>query len=145
MKIPTDLFLKGIRARKVYYFSNNKINTEIPHYYVCIKRTDADVLILSLCTSQFETIKRFVESRNLPFETLVFIAPDIHNPFTKQTYVNCNEIHEFTVEELKEMYESEAVEFSGEISEGHYVQILLGLKASPMIDDETKDLLPDLS
>jgi hypothetical protein len=40
------------------------------------------------------------------------------------------------------MYNSNAVDYSGEISEIHYEQILIGLHKSPMIDNETKDVIP---
>ncbi len=144
MKLPADLFLSAIEERKIYYFSTTKINSEEPHHFVCIKRTDNDVLIMSCCTSQFETVKKFVETRSLPLETLVWITPsDTNNPFTKDTYVNCNNSHTFTVEEFRAMYSSDSVTYSGEVSEDHYLQILIGLHKSPLIDKETKELIPD--
>ena len=143
MKVPTELFIKGITEKKVYYFSSTQINTDIPHYFICIKRTDEDVLILSCCTSQFDTVKSFVESRNLPFETLVYITPaDEINPFDKQTFVNCNEYFEYSVDDFRSKYETDSISFSGAISDGHYEQILIGIHASPLIAPEVKELIP---
>jgi hypothetical protein len=107
MKLPVETFVEAIAERKVYYFASERLNTPEPHYYICIKKTDDDILILSCCTSQFETVKRFVETRNLPYETLVYINPDADDqncPFYKQTFINCNEYHSYTVEDFKNMY-----------------------------------------
>jgi hypothetical protein len=40
------------------------------------------------------------------------------------------------------MYESDAIENSGEISDVTYGQIIIGLHESPLIDEEIKELLP---
>ena len=90
MKLPVELFLSSVEEKKVYYFASNKINSIEPHHYICIKRTDNDLLILSCCTSKFETIAKFVETRSLPPSTLVYIKPSNQNPFTLDTYINCN-------------------------------------------------------
>ncbi len=144
MKLPVNLFLSAIAEKKVYFFSSDRISTTDPHFFICLKRTENDVLIMSCCTSQFETVQRFVISKRLPEETLVWIThKDASNPFNRDTYVNCNSSQTYTVDEFRQMYNSDAVKYSGEISEDHYHQILIGVKASPLIDDETKDALPD--
>lgn len=144
MKLPTDMFLKAIEEKKLYYFSSTQLNTDEPHHYVCIKKTDNDILLMTVCTSQYDTVKRFVETKKLPYETLVWITSnDTTNPFTKDTYVNCNKTFTFTMDEFKTMYEKDSVNYSGQIADVHYIQIVCGIIASPMIDDETKELLPD--
>jgi len=145
LKFPVNLFLQGIQEKKVYYFSNKNINTYTPHYYICLKRTDDDLLILSCCTSQFETVKRFIELSDLPFETLVWIKPkDGENPFIKDRYVNCNQYFSYSIDQFKQMYEQDNISFSGEISDVHFEQIIIGIKISPLIDEDIKDLLPQL-
>ena len=143
MKVPPELFLSSIEEKKVYYFTSTKLNTETPHHFVCIKRTDKDILILTVCTSKFETVKTHVEKMGLPQETLVWIKPkEGENPFTKDTYVNCNNSFTYTVEEFEIMYKSDTISHSGEISENHYNQILTGLHKSPVIEREVKDSIP---
>lgn len=143
MKVPTEIFLKAIEEKKVYYFTSTLLESEEPHHFICIKRTDNDILLMTVCTSQFDTVKRFVEKKGMPYETLVWITPsDADNPFSKDTYVNCNNSFTYTVEEFKSMYEKDAVTWSGEIADVHYIQILTGILASPLIDDETKELIP---
>jgi hypothetical protein len=143
MKIPSELFIRAIQERKVYYFTSEKISSEEPHHFICLKKTDEDILIMSCCTSQYPTMIRLLEKNNLPNETIVWVSPaDEENPFTKNTYVNCNEYFTYTIDEFKNLYESDKVKFTGEISEIHYEQILIGIQMSPLIDDETKELLP---
>ncbi len=142
MKIPVGLFIASLGEQKVYYFSSTRLNTEIPHYFICLKRTNNDILIMSCCTSQFETVRRFIQTRNLPYETLVCIKPADSNPFTKETYIDCNNVHTFTIEEFIDMYGSDSVTYSGEISDNYYSQILTGIHKSPLIDLEIKEQLP---
>ncbi len=144
MKLPVNFFLDTIQEKKVYYFSNSSMNTDIPHNYICLKRTPDDLLILSCCTSKFETIKRFIEIRELPYQTLVWIRPD-DAIFTKDTYINCNQYFSYTVEQFKQMYESGKIEFKGQIADSTFEEIIDGLLQSPLIDEETKDLLPKLN
>lgn len=144
MKVPTETFLRNVAEGKVYYFSSSRIQTAVAHYFICVKRTPQDFLILSCCTSQFETIERFVESRRLPNETLVAINEhDENNPFTKPTFINCNEYFLYTLEEFRKKYESETIDFSGEISEISYEEIVRSILASPLIEQEIKEELPD--
>ncbi len=145
MKLPTDYFISAIEDQKIYYFSSSKLNVTDPHYFICIKRTVNDILILSCCTSQFETVQNYVTTKKLPYETLVWINPDssdLNNPFTKDTYINCNQFFTYTVEEFRNMYDSEQVSYSGILSDNHYVQILTGIHSSPLIDEETKEIIP---
>jgi len=40
------------------------------------------------------------------------------------------------------MYNSNTIDFSGEISDVHYEQIVVGLHSSPLIEPEIKELIP---
>lgn len=75
---------------------------------------------------------------------MVWISPkDDKNDFTKDTYINCNYSFTYTVEEFRKMYETGQLKPTGQITEGHYILILEGLHASPLIDEETKECLPN--
>lgn len=144
IQVPTNLFANSIEEKKVYYFSSNRLDTEVPHYFICIKRTANDILIMSVCTSQRKTVQGYIERTNLPYETMVWIPPNSDDsPFTEDTYINCNSpFNNFTVDELRTKYEANEVEYKGEISEVYYEQILIGLHASPVVDEDTKELIP---
>lgn len=142
MKLPVGLFLEGIGEKKIYYFRSSKISSELPHFFICVKRTTQDFLIMSCCTTKLETIQRFVELRKLSYRTIVYLKPDGENALTEDTYINCNGYIPFTVEEFKSLYLDDRIDFVGEVSDIHYGQIIVGLHESTLVDDETKDLLP---
>jgi hypothetical protein len=143
IRIP-ELFADGVAEQQIYYFATAEV--ENPHFYICIKRTDGNILYMSICTSQFETIRKFVETRHLPFETLVFIKPntaDENNPFSKETFVNCNNVFTFTIDELTEKYINGEISYKGQLEDIYYEQLLLGIHASPLVDEEVKEFIPN--
>ncbi|NUO00611.1 MAG: hypothetical protein HUU01_08345 [Saprospiraceae bacterium] len=143
MKVPTQIFLDGIQPKKVYYFGSTKLNTGVPHYFICVSRLDGGMLILVCCTSQFEKRKNYIEKANLPFSTLVWINPDTENGLEIDSYVDCNSYFDYSIEEFKNFYENDKLEFKGEISDTHFEQILIGLKASPIVEENIKEILPN--
>lgn len=56
MKLPLNFFLQGIDEKKVYYFSSTKLNTAIPHYFICILKGEKDTLLLVFAALPTETI-----------------------------------------------------------------------------------------
>ena len=144
MKIPIAFFIAGIQTGKVYYFSSTEINTEIPHYFICTKKTTTDLLILVCCTSdRNDKNKKLAELRG-SHNTLVGIDPTEGNGFTKETWVNCNKIFIYSLEDFKNMYEKNLLEYKGEIEENHLAQIIIGLLASPQIEEEIKQLFREI-
>lgn len=141
MKLPLDFFLQGIDEKKVYYFSTTQLNTAIPHYFVCILKGEKDALILVCCTSdKDDKRKKRIEMLGL-HSTLVWIKPDNNNGLTKETFVDCNSIFEYSINDFKKMYEQDQLEYKGEVTEIHYEQIINGLLESPNITEEIKELI----
>lgn len=141
MKLPVKLFIENVIPGKVYYFSSQKLSTSIPHYFICISRTENDLIILVCCTSQFEKRKKFIESRNLPYSTLVWVKPDIHNGLMVDSYVDCNTYFDYRIDDFVKLYENDLLEFKGEVSESHLEQIRIGLTDSPLIEEFIKKLI----
>ena len=142
VKIPTPTFLDHISEKKIYYFSSNKINSKEPHFFICLKRDD-NLLLMSCCTSQEEKLKKHIEKRGLPFETLVYVAHSTSNVFIKDTFINCNTCFEYTIDSFRDMYESNSIEYKGEINDNHYFQILNGIKKSPVVENDIKNKIPN--
>lgn len=144
VKLPTQTFLDSVEEKKIYYFSSSYLNTDVPHHFICVKKNDDDIIFLSCCTSQFETVSRYVETRSLPNETLVYLSPDnTENPFDRDTYVNCNdELKTYTLEDFENMYDNDSISYTGEISDSQYQQILTGIHYSPLIEEEVKEEIP---
>jgi len=40
------------------------------------------------------------------------------------------------------MYDNDSITLSGKISDNHYEQILIGIQKSPLVDNETKAIIP---
>lgn len=101
MPLLKNEFEEILTSRQILYFSCPELNTPEPHYFICICRQPEDIIILSCCTSRFETVEKLIERDRFPNETLVYIpSSDLENLFTKNTYVNCNEYFPYTIEEL---------------------------------------------
>jgi hypothetical protein len=135
-------FVENLEEQNIYLFASPQISSELPHYFICIKRCDGGLLYMSCCTSQYEKKVRFIESRSLPFETLVYIRPTNEVPFNKETYINCNDVLLFSIEDLKNEVTNGELHFKGKISDNHYQQILKGIHASPLVEEEIKMLIP---
>jgi hypothetical protein len=144
MNLPASLFISGIRTKEVFYFSTNKINTGIPHYFICIKKDESEILLFSCCTTKGDKREEYITKMGISLETLVYIKPgEDGNPFNDETYVDCNKAIPFTIEEFEIMHKSGKIDYKGEISDDHYIQIIIGLLKSPQIEQSIKDTLPN--
>src|SRR4051794_22325400 len=90
---------------QILRFACKELRTDIPHYFICVCRDLNGNLILSCCTSQFGTLTKLIQKGKYPNETLVLIpGSDQSNPFTQDTYENCNKYFRFTISELWDLY-----------------------------------------
>lgn len=140
-----EQFENEIKLRKIFYFSCPELNTDVPHYFICFSIHPVGVVNLSCCTSQFETVKKLIERGRLPYETLVYIPKEFHdNPFTLDTYVNCNEFFSYYVHELWDMYNKGELKLIDELLPlESFVQMIIGFNSSDLIEQELKDSLPN--
>ncbi|MEI9921337.1 MAG: hypothetical protein WDO14_21510 [Bacteroidota bacterium] len=130
-----DDFLKQIDERRVYYFSSQQLNTEDPHYFICITKTDHDNLMAFVCcTTQFEKRAKFHEISGYPGTCLVRIKSTPENGLTKESYVDCTRVFQFTGSEFKTKYQNGSLVFKGSLEEVYFEQILIGVKDSPTTD-----------
>ena len=140
-------FVANIKDKEVYYFSSTMLNNDEPHYFICMKRTANDILILTVGTKQFDTIRRYIENRSLPMTTLVSIPDkldDFESPFKKETHVNCNNYFDYTVDEFKIMFDNNDIKEKGTLPDEYYEKILIGMHDSTVITPEKKLELPKL-
>jgi len=138
----TELLLQGLAEKKVYYFASQSINSAEPHYWIVVKVSENQIIHFACCTSQFKKRKLFIESRNLPQETLVYIQANDDVPFTKDTYVDCNaRLHALPVSDFIKKYESQDLTLKGEVKDSHFQQIITGIHASPLVEEDFKSTL----
>lgn len=139
-------FENCLTGRKILYFQCDELNSPHPHYFVCIFVDAMRVAHMSCCTSQFETVRRLIERNRYPETTLVYISEqDSDNPFSKPTYINCNEYFQFSIDELWDWYQHRDLTVKEQLLPMHsFEQIILGFHASNVIEEEIKEQLPDL-
>lgn len=140
-------FAADIKPRAILYFSDPEaLNTPSRHYFICISPSPEGHLVFSCCTSQFATVKGMIEHNAYENATLAFIkASDPDNPFDKDTYVNCNEYFVYSLRNLWSKYLSGDLSFKSELPLDSFEQILIGLGKSDQIEEEVKELLPNIS
>lgn len=142
MEIPAIAFSSTIEEKNIYLFSSDKLNTSVPHHFICLKKLAGDVVILSCCSSKYETAYNFIKLKKIPETTLVTIpAKTEGTEFTKHTYVNCNEYFELSISALEKMFLAGKIKATGALPNLYYEQIISGIKESPLIDQELKDEL----
>lgn len=145
MNLPFELFVESIEERKIYFLKGKPPGNLVgDHFHVCLRKPDGTILYMVCCTSQIEKIQKFIQTRRLPLSTMVYLAPDAGNPFTKDTCVNCNNVKICSEEEFKDFYNTGGVDSVGEITEGQFVQILQGIQDSKMVETKTKDVLSEI-
>jgi hypothetical protein len=129
---------------KVFYFSCDALHTSDPHYFVLVMNQTPDIYYFSCVTSQLATMQRLVELKRYPHESIVFFSgADPENPFTKDCFVNCNEVFPYGVEELWYLYDEGELTIKGDIPPDSYHQVVIGFHSSPLIELELKELLPN--
>ena len=141
MKLPIELFINGIDEKKVYYFSSTQLDTSIPLYFICIIKAENDKLILVCCTSDREGKRKKLAEKRGWYSTLVYVVPNADNGLTKDTFVDCNNVFTYSIDDFANMYNDNLLEFKGEISDIPYEQIMNGMLDSPLIEEDIKELI----
>lgn len=142
----TDFEAQLVSRRLLYFAYPEELKTPTPHYFICLCNHPIGSASFSCCTSQFDTVKRLVENKLYPPETLVYIPhSDSENPFTKDTYVNCNEHWVFSVNELWVKLQTGALQIMPNLLPlDSFHQVLMGLQASPVVEVELQESLPSM-
>ena len=143
MILPHSLYTSTVAEKDIFYFVTDKINSSEPHYFICIKKTNNQILLFTCCTTKGGKRESHLLKTNGSLETIVYIRPGHQgNKLTQESYVDCNNYQEFTIDEFKSICDSGKIQYKGTLSDDYYIQILIGLHKSDNISDETKDILP---
>jgi len=140
MIFPREVFVQQLRVGSILYFLNPDFVSDDPHFHVCMAEAHGS-LYLTCCTSQYEKRRRFIETRRLPFTTLVRLVPGNANEFDRETFVDCNRIFRFTHDDLYAIYKSGGLRLRGEVSDAQHEEIRTGMLESPLIEEEVKMVL----
>ena len=141
MDIPLELRLT-LRAGTVYYLEHRDLDSAEPHYFIVLNSDPLTqrVLLMSVVTSKLEKQKRRIQRSGHPPETLVVLDPKDYSELTQKSCVNCNRVFSKPLAELVAQlstFRKKPLDLPQDLLE----QIIHGVKASPEVAEEEKDLL----
>lgn len=145
MDIPAQVrVVAGIQTGSVFYFEEETISSEEPHYFVVLNRNPQteEILILAIASSQVEKRKQIIERLGFSVETLVEISPQEYALFTKDTVIDCNRAFEKSIQSLAEKLENGKLKVCKEIMPSEIVErIVKGMLVSTQISKNIQELL----
>lgn len=140
MDLPLSLINEAVNETELYFFTKNTDKGVPGHMHVCVRKGDKFILFTA-CTSQTDTILKFVTRTNADPNTFPCFAPDDVNGFKQLTYINCNNIIEFDkIEFLNQIKENKVYKLQGIISDYAMQQIVKGIKLSKTVPENIKKL-----
>ena len=129
-----------LRTGSVYYFVDRGLNSPEPHYFIVINRApiQQEVLVLNVISSQVDKVRQ--RRSTLP-GTLVELQPTEYDELSVPSIVDCNNVFRRSLAELVEMSLHRTVASKMQISDELIEQIRAAVLASPMVEQDIKDLL----
>ena len=129
-----------LRAGSVYYFQERKLTSPEPHYFIVVNQEpfSRQLLVLTVVSSKVDNVKRL--RQGLP-GTLVEIGPKDYDELKVPSVVDCNVVFNKALGELAENIQRKEVVYKKDLPPDILNAIRLGIKASPLVEDEIKRLL----
>lgn len=142
ISIPKKFFAKEIKIGNIYLLIKHKLqNTKEPHYHIVVGKSDNELVLFSCCTKRLETILKHINKAGLPSSTVVEILPDKQNKLPKNTYINCNKVIPYTIDELYDLSENGHIKYHSSIPEDKLKELRTGINDSPNVENEFKDII----
>lgn len=140
MELPQSLLEETINESEIYFFTS-QTNVGVPeHIHICVKKQDK-YFLFTACTSQTDTIYKFVIHSHIDPNTFPCFVPDETNGFRQITYVNCNQIIEYNKNDfLKLLSDNKIYKLKGKLSVDGMKQIIKGIKLSKIVPERIKKL-----
>lgn len=138
-KLPLELKL-GLRAGSVFYFHARELTSVEPHFFVVLNRDPLgkELLLLTVFTSQIDKVR--LRNRERP-ATVVEFGPTDYTPLDRPTAVDGNVILRRSVGEMADLVRRKAVGYHPDLPPSLLDRIRSAALASPVIEDEDKDLI----
>ncbi|MBN2764903.1 MAG: hypothetical protein JXR27_00915 [Paludibacteraceae bacterium] len=105
------------------------IDTTIPHYFIVVAIDGSDNYLV-LCTTQLDKKINYLNKSNTDLNTIAYLEPSDDNGLTDKTYINCNDYHFISKENLIDKLHSGSLSFKGKVSSDEYDQIVTSIKLS---------------
>lgn len=142
--IPPEVQIRAaIKPGSVYYFPEASFTSTEPHYFVVLNHNPlADTFLVLVCaSSQIEKVKR--RRLNCPATTLVEMTPADYSSFTKPTIIDCNEVHEHSIDDLVGMRGKYDLRTKPEMDTAIVATLRQAVCASPLITGKIKTMLAE--
>jgi hypothetical protein len=138
MDLPSNLINSVIKDKAVFYLRTNKISSDEPHYFIVISNINNKIIALSCCTTQYDTILKYIKRNKYPDNTIADIDYNNYAFLKTSTFINCNSKIEFDYDDFVKKHLKDE---KGEINDEDYKKIVDGMLISPDIEEEFKVIL----
>lgn len=141
MELPSTLILSTVSEGNIFFFKKGCIVGIPEHRHICVKKSEDEVLIFTCCTSQEDTMNRLIQYHQLDPVTIPWIKADETNKLTKDdSFVNCNNVYKISYSEFCDLVNKGIISSTGgTLKDGHFSQIVEGILASKLVEEEIKD------
>lgn len=145
VQIPPAVQIKSaIKPGSVYYFPEASFSSPEPHYFVVLNHNPlTDTFLVLVCaSSQVEKVKRR-RQRTCPADTLVELSPAEYSAFSKPCIIDCNVIHEHTIDDLVNMRSKFDLKTKPEMPASLVELLRQAVIASPLVTGKIKAMLKE--
>lgn len=131
----------SLREGSIYYFGDRQLTSELSHYFIVVNSDPLTqlVLVLSVVTSQLESVKR--RRKKCP-ETLVELGPDLIKVLRKPSIIDCNDLKQIPLAAFNERFVAKEIQyFDNDLPADLRRAIRRAIHASTIVLPEVKALI----
>lgn len=142
--IPPAIQIKStLKPGSVYYFPEISFSSPEPHYFIVLNHSPLSdsYLVLVCASSQIDKVKR--RRQNCPASTLVEMTPADYACFTKPSIIDCNDVHEYTIDDLVNMRSKYDLKTKPEMDAGIVNLLRRAVCSSPLVAGKIKAMLAE--
>ena len=121
-----------LRCGSVYYFQDRHFSSGEPHYFIVINADPLRDTALLLVVSSTKLQKVRERCRNLPTDTLVYVAPGEYKEFSDPSIIDCNNIVERPLSLLLEKRREKKLGCLADFPQVLLAKIIAGVHKSPI-------------
>lgn len=141
---PSIRILATIQTGSVYYFEEEELVSNEPHFFVVINKNPRteEFLILVCASSQIEKRQQIAKRLGFATETQVIVTPSEYTVFSMDTIIDCNRVFERTSQTLIEKLEQNKLKVcSDTMPDGILKKLIKGVLTSNQISENIKKML----
>jgi len=142
--LPHHCIPEEIKTGSVYYFQEEGLSSNEPHYFIVLNRNPRteEFLILVCASSQVDKRKRIVRFLGFPQKTLVIVSPSEYPTFKKESVIDCNSVFERTTQSLIDKLEKKQLKLCERLMPKEIIEKLIsGTLASDQVSERVRKML----